>query len=138
MKYVILILTLGLVGCGRAPGTYEGFEMYVEGFLVEARARGAHVSMYGVDIKLVDEMDPSLAPGTIGACDFNSGRITLLKSSWNKYPEIREEIVFHELGHCALLKGHSDCPNLMCPSVPDSSDYLANRSHYLDVLFSTD
>lgn len=61
-----------------------------------------------IEIKFVDQIDPSL-PEAVGYCYYGSRNIAIVKSYWDKSsPIMREMLLFHELGHCALDKKHSD------------------------------
>lgn len=134
----LALLTLVISGCGRSPGSYSGFEEYVNSFVAEGRARGVSVDTFGLDIKFVDSYGDDSSPvTTIGECNIDTGRITVSKSFWDDSPDYREELLFHELGHCLLYKKHTSvCPNIMCTTAMDSQDYYADRVHFLDVLFS--
>lgn len=77
--------------------------------------------------------------------------IFIQQSWWNLYttPAIREMLIFHELGHCALLRDHNEdmfeietgelVPESIMystiPSIP-TDYYLAHRATYIDELFS--
>ena len=134
MKYLLLVLIslvlAGCGGCGRAPGSYVGFEPYVDAFVAEGAVRGVSVDMYGIDIKLVD----TLPENTLGICNHYTGHISLLKSFWELFPNEREELIFHELGHCVLGLGHSES-GIMRPIHLYSSEYQPHRTEYLDILF---
>jgi hypothetical protein len=133
---LVLASTISQAGCGRPPGTWVGFEEYVDMFVAEGKARGVEVEMFWVDIKLVDSFPSGTEIGTIGLCDLNTGHVTIYRKYWENNPREREELIFHELGHCALSKEHSSCPNVMCPNVIGSDVYLPKRKQFLDVLFA--
>lgn len=132
MTYRVVVLSLLLSACGREPGTYAGFESYVETFLVEARARKVSVDMHGIDIKLVDSFDD---PYTIANCKTNTGRITILRSEWENNIWDREQNLFHELGHCVLYKGHTKEYQIMNHIGVTTGYYWQNRTALLDTLF---
>ncbi len=83
-----------------------------------------------------------------GICHYNSNlpnRITIDKSFWkNSSKMLKEMVVFHELGHCVLARGHREAENQNghCLSIMRSGTgtcttlYNANnRKYYLDELF---
>ncbi len=122
---------------------------YFERFVEEGASRGV-------------EIDWALTPvhGTIGAidetrvlgqCQFNSlypNRITIDESFWkNASNTFREFVVFHELGHCVLLRDHKEDQNSegICLSIMRSGKGTCRdaynsftRKYYLDELFSED
>jgi hypothetical protein len=80
----------------------------------------------------------------IGVCEVGIGRkITIDPSSWATLQEYsRQNLIFHELGHCILNLGHDSTlmsngiPNsLMNPSLLPDGIFEFFRSHYMNQLF---
>jgi len=46
---------------------------------------------------------------TIGLCNFFTRRITIDRGWWEEHSSVlkREELIYHELGHCLLFRGHT-------------------------------
>lgn len=71
--------------------------------------------------------------------------ITIDERHWNGYNEWqRETVVFHELGHCSLIRDHEKGWNteevrpdsLMYPNIIPSDIYAENSDYYREELFS--
>lgn len=84
---------------------------------------------------------------TIGLCDKVAQQIYLPGYKWDDMDEYqREELVFHEIGHCVLGKKHdkrkikdSDCPySIMHPKVIPTKCYKKYRRHYINQLLQYD
>lgn len=81
---------------------------------------------------------------TVGVCHYSNGdnsfrEITIDIDYWNNSDEFdREQLLFHELGHCAMNLGHyvgkddEHIPNsIMYPVMHGSDEYKENRDFYL-------
>lgn len=87
-----------------------------------------------------------MSPNAIGVCYYftNLRAILISEKFWNDAsPTKREMVVFHELGHCALNRGHNDSLSpwgeqisLMYPSLFNERQYLQNYRYYIDELFN--
>ncbi len=149
MKLVIKILSvLVLVWVLTACGVEEkkdidpAFSGYLALFLYE----GNNVTGYfpslpkSLTIKFVPVLDDYA-----GWCSRRGGEaiVTIDKREWEANSSTwREMLMFHELGHCVLGRGHIDTlkPNgkpesLMHRSLFSESYYRSNRQDYLDELF---
>ncbi len=77
--------------------------------------------------------------------NFRPGRVTLDAEFWERSSDLfKEFIVFHELGHCFLDRGHREdaftngrCVSIMRSGTLDCRDNynVATRSNYIDELF---
>lgn len=83
---------------------------YLVKFESMAQQRGVSVDTSGVTVSLSEKLDTQ---AMIGRCisEASTGRgisITILKSFWDSAIDdiSREEIIFHELGHCTLGRTH--------------------------------
>lgn len=120
---------------------------YFELFKKEAALRG--VDFDNNKEKIEGYIQNLNVSGVAGVCRRNDGdfnrSILIDKSYWNQADDLkREYVVFHELGHCFLLRDHVDSPDSTgtCISIMYSGtggcniDYTAsNRDYYLDELF---
>ena len=83
-----------------------------------------------------------------GSCSFSShapNHVTIDLGFWNEASDlIKEMVIFHELGHCSLLRGHREdahgngaCVSIMRSGAEDCRDNyrLTTRAAYLDELF---
>ncbi len=129
------------------PGVDERLWPYFEAFEREAEIRNLNIDLTreGItgDIVNIDQ-------GTVaGQCNFNSHRaehLTVDLTFWNRASVLfREFIVFHELGHCSLFRGHEEdaysngaCISIMRSGLGECLDNYRNatRADYLDELFS--
>jgi hypothetical protein len=95
----------------------------------------------------IDEIE---AENVLGRCSYNSHlpeHVTIDKTFWTGAGAwAREFVVFHELGHCELLRDHfagrntdGSCVSLMRSGLVECRDNYnsATRSRYLDELFDT-
>lgn len=70
-----------------------------------------------------------------GYCIYNFG-ILLNEDNWVKYgPYQRLELMYHELGHCALGLDHYE-PGLMSPTIHKENEVRENWENWRDELFS--
>lgn len=151
----IMIFCL-LAGCGKfqpaepAPGIDPDLKEYVDRFVDVARDH------YGQDYDL-PEMDIDIGdtsgvipnrPGyvTVGWCKRGGGkipRIMINETYWFFYNDWeREQLVFHELGHCALGRMHRDTEtpllipvSIMSTVMFDYRIYRDNWQYYMNELF---
>lgn len=147
---LLLAVQVAFLSCGKD----EPIERYVQPslvpyfdrFVAQGILRGVlvdleelHVSGY---IRLITE------PDVIGQCahsDSEPNTVIIDKVYWDKANDLqREFVVFHELGHCALNRGHLDDADNQgnCISIMNSGTGAcnvlytsANRSQMLDELF---
>lgn len=86
--------------------------------------------------------------GVAGTCQYGRhiSHVTVDEDYWNNSSSIRREfVVFHELGHCVLDRGHTEdafangiCKSIMSSGLGTCRDayVFQNREYYLDELFS--
>jgi hypothetical protein len=111
-------------------------EATVRGYSYDLKALGITGEIFHID-------EANIA----GTCRYGQhiAHVTIDETFWNdSHDLLREMVVFHELGHCVLKRGHEDtsfsngaCASLMnsglsqCQVVYDET----NRNFYLDELF---
>lgn len=111
---VFITLILLLFGCGKAveeeiiigknTGTpVESYESYRDTFIEYQVIAGGPNHVDPVTFEFVD----TAGVGVLGSCTRSSRIIRLSLLYWNQLTsKSREELVFHELGHCFLDRGH--------------------------------
>lgn len=90
------------------------------------------------------EFVTTLGNTTLGTCTMGTGYIKINENLWRAISkESREELIFHELGHCALNRLHenSTLPNTRPASLMNSyhmgsSVYIPAYAYYISELFS--
>lgn len=124
--------------CGRTLDLGE-FEPYVVSFEQEAAARGIRIEVNDLIIH------PGETGSSVAICvtePMKTPRIVVGELWYFKSEEKREAVIFHELGHCILGRGHDEnrrsdgfAASLMTPEpsgIPFRNEF---RREYLDELF---
>ena len=160
-RIAILCIGLMILGCSQDsveevvepvtfPNVDEQLVPYFERFQQEAAARGISVNLATAGIEgVVEEIDEQHVAGQCSYNRFNNPRLVTVDASfWRRSSNLfKEFIVFHELGHCYLNRGHLEssfsngvCTSIMRSGVGDCFDnYNQNtRDYYLDELFELD
>lgn len=104
MKLLLILMLIFLVSCGK-----DGKALYVEPSSQKYVTRFEQLSNIRID-NLIVEIKP-LEARIMGVCTtgMTTPRIALNSLYWSNLSESeREELVFHELGHCVLGYGHDD------------------------------
>lgn len=132
MKYLSILLLLA-IGCGPAkikvdPEIAPYFARFTQAVGIETTGISAVI----VDLK-----------GPLGACDiWNSDGSRLIQIDSNFWTsaddDAKEQVIFHELGHCAMYLGHipdldiNNCPvSIMYPyAFGDLNCYRNYKNHY--------
>lgn len=128
------------------PGVDPLLWIYFERFEEEGRERGIEIDLKA---KKISGVIQNIGEDDVaGQCSFNPTRpnhVTIDLGFWtNADNEAREFVVFHELGHCELLREHREAvyPNGSCQSIMRSGlgscrdNYnVRTRKDYLDELF---
>lgn len=144
--FVLIAFSIFAVGCGRAPVLDVGeFAPYVARFEQSAAEQGAPVVVQDLIIRYGAMQNPQER----AACELTEGEtptIVVRQDTWARLPEAeREELLFHEMGHCVLMRTHE--PELKPEGIPASimnpymirgAVYENNRSYYLRELFRPD
>ncbi|WP_235297079.1 hypothetical protein [Portibacter marinus] len=120
---------------------------YFERFENEALQRGLRIDLNQIEI--IGKIEPIEDQGVAGVCQYGSAihnNIAIDRDFWNRVgANQREMVVFHELGHCVLLRAHREDQNQsgLCLSIMRSGTgtcrdayNVVNRPAYLDELFS--
>lgn len=159
MKHFQAITTLALLvlsasGCGKKQKDHEAFlqidgsfQTYVNTFEQTAASEGG--SLVINDLILAFGSTPSI--NETGVCEWaedETPRITINKRIWDTLSDYdRQEVIFHELGHCVLRRIHQsgeisayggamNIPSsVMYPYRISGTIYRDNIVHYHDELF---
>lgn len=129
------------------PGVDERLWPYFQRFEEAGIDRGFDVDLVASRITgVIENLDGEHVAGqctTFGS--FRPGRVTLDAEFWSRASDLfKEFIVFHELGHCYLDRGHREdafsngrCVSIMRSGTLDCRDNynVATRSSYIDELF---
>ena len=87
----------------------EEFQPYIEEFIYRSKGLVERRDFKYVTIRLVEDIKGD----TVGTCLpwlFNRV-IEIEKKSWDRYGQIdREQLMFHEFGHCILWREHTEPP----------------------------
>lgn len=123
------------------------FQPIYDSFIKEAKLRGFnHLDQINISIQF-NELNAIKKKDkiTLGECSVIIGvspKIQVDKISWVRLNKEQQEMtIFHELGHCFLLKGHTESLHnqiisLMNPYLFNSYEYQQNRTKYLNEMFS--
>ena len=133
LTFILLSVALLLVSaCGR-PIPPDWAVPYMELFNQEAHVRGVDADAFDTEFVIVETIEG--ADAIIGMCYYADNRVEVEEKFWKYASDTEREIlIFHELGHCALKKGHSDS-GIMRPQLLNEDYYLRHRSQLLDDLF---
>lgn len=114
---------------------------YYQSFLHEANSHHVRMEVSDLYMHFTDGFDGTT---TLGRCTHGDLAIVeISRNAWNRFSdESREQLIFHELGHCLLGRHHtSDIWNNIPKSIMNPiqfSDwvYVPNRVYYLNELFT--
>lgn len=147
---LLVTVLLVLNGCAKDEGPQyfvdSSIRPYFERFEYEADLRNMRIDldsmMISGDIRVINS---SNVIGQCGHTESEPSVVIVDKFYWDSASDLeREFVVFHELGHCALFKGHDDTTDGSgyCASIMTSGtgacviNYtLATREKLLDELF---
>ena len=134
------------VGVRVYPEADEELWPYFTRFEDEAVERGVTVDLSARQVRArILEIPEN---GVAGDCQFDEdepNRLRIDRSTWDDVSEnLREYIVFHELGHCVLIRKHREdadvhgtCLSIMASGTGDCNDVFnaSTREKLLDELF---
>lgn len=138
MRYVCFLISLGLLACGRPPAKIDPIlKPYFTQFETDVNASTEYITgEFG-----------TLPMPTVGQCAENGTfkTVTIDPIYWaNASESQRQQLIYHELGHCALNLKHigtfktDQCPtSIMYPyTFGDSYCYSNERNYYYQELES--
>lgn len=128
------------------PNVEEPLWIYFARYEEEAQRRGVAIDLRNAQITgMIESIEDD---GVAGQCSYSSAapnHVTIDLEFWNRASDrAREFVVFHELGHCHLARGHREdafvngaCQSIMRSGLGTCRDNYTtiNRTSYLDELF---
>lgn len=104
----------------------------------------AKFEYYSLDIVNSSIMYGKMAWPTVGECFYDTQTVLVDEKYFNKMGYLgKEELIFHELGHCELNRDHEDDMMDYCPrtimyfqTFGDSACYAQKHEYYMDELFN--
>ena len=128
------------------PNVEAELQEYFRRFEEEATLKGLEVDLVKLGITgVINEIDEQHVIGQCSYNRFNPRLVTIDQSFWNRSSDLsREFVVFHELGHCVLNRGHLEdaFSNGACKSIMRSGTgrcfdayNIRNRDYYVEELF---
>jgi hypothetical protein len=156
LNLLIVLLALVLTACNSRPNltTDSDLRRYVEDFQAEAAKRGIKTpTVVAVFADLRHEAPSTEGKAVLGAC--TNGIVRIDRTYWTSLVTTdadREALMYHELGHCALGRGHVEgwitypTPNLkgvvvFIPSSVMRTEFIGGyawsiaRDYYVNELF---
>lgn len=119
---------------------------FYSAFETEAKLRGLDFDLNALQIS--GEIMEILQENVAGSCRFGSqinNEVTIDLGFWNSSSSILKEfVIFHELGHCVLLRDHDEstdvngrCLSIMRSGTTNCRDSYStqNRDQFIDELF---
>lgn len=163
--FLALLVAVLFSACGPRPQNMQGknidgaLSKYLDQFGLEASSRGVSVDASNLTMTFSESMPSSSIPNgfVMAYCQRSiQGQSVIVKgSNWNALSvSDREQVIFHELGHCLLGLSHNNTREAAldyyggltyATNVPSSIMnelhfeawlYNANRTAYLDRLFN--
>jgi hypothetical protein len=117
---------------------------YFDSFIREAKHRNVPIKAHPITIIFGDTKMENV-PNAIGVCvDFYGAPLIILnRFFWDASDVLeREELLFHELGHCVLMRDHCEVKDgnasitMMEPFMFSDNYYALHREALLDELFT--
>ncbi len=113
-KLIIFFLLLTLIGsCSSAPYSEirvdPELQIYLDSFIADSKGMVLKSDMTRIGIKIKKYKKDNDA---IGTCYIYNGKITISEEWWERATFLeKKEVIFHELGHCVLLRPHTSPPD---------------------------
>ena len=90
---------------GPTPRSNTEIQSYVQAFKDRMAKANVNQSMSGVSVVF----SLTLGSGILGTCNMTTGAVKINQTLWDQISvESREELIFHELGHCVLDRLHNN------------------------------
>ena len=121
----------------------SSFKIYIDEFMKQAEKNDMDKdSLQDFAMIFASRLDGN----TAGICLHPTNTILVNAEYWKLIDEYqREDLIFHELGHCVLGRSHCDAKNedgtpvsIMNPRVMWSATYMISRDRYVKELFKPD
>jgi len=118
------------------PGVDERLVSYFLSFEIEASRRGYLIDLGELGVTGVIRPINGAGQVVVGRCTFNEeepNHLVIDQAFWESSSNrLREFIIFHELGHCVLYRGHRDeqDSNGFCLSIMRSSNAVCRENYF--------
>ncbi len=130
---IILISSL-FIQCSddNETGIHPDLQDYFDRFAFEGAQRGLVIDYEALNITA--DIKNIIDASVLGECINQEGnrRIIVDEDKWDNFNDAdREFLIFHELGHCALGRGHTDLvnPDGTCVSLMHSTLEVCDRNY---------
>lgn len=144
MKKYLSFLFLVCIGCfhKKIVSIEPRYQSYVDNFVSDAQKTGRTIEINDLIIKSV----PQISDEIIGQCQRGinvTPRIVINYGHWKNFSNVeREELLYHELGHCILNRWHKNDTDslgipisIMYPYILPEMVYLKYREFFIMELF---
>ena len=158
MRFLALTIILSTLGCtttnhktvvlNKEPYHYVDSQFRKTLKMFKLLAATKDIAIDDSNLSITFGMVRNIKSTIIGTCqldDFGTMVIKIHDASWIKLdPYQREELIFHELGHCALARPHCTVKekgkpiSLMYPEITPKDHYKNHRKEMIDELFNID
>ncbi len=120
---------------------------HFETFQNEASTYGIQIDYEGSNVTAeISQINEGSVAGTCTTNGHNIRHIEIDQNFWNRASHLqREMVIFHELGHCILQRGHKEdgfqngiCKSIMRSGLGTCTDAYtpANRDYFIEELFT--
>ena len=156
-KLLLLLTILSLTACGggqirptlsseskvdKKLQIDKALQKYVNGFISVGKKYDREIIIDSLILHFVDDLGKNKKTGnkTIGMCHYGDiPRISIAKNAFDNFDKWeREALLFHELGHCILGRGHimeqfadGTPKSIMYPILIKSDIYESRYNHYM-------
>lgn len=141
MKYIIIVILPFLLSCEHEKIYIvpPEVDIIIKTFEEEAGVRGLKISVDDIIVSMVPNEEIPDAYARIKESKQGAIRIRINEMRWGEfynYPLMREGVIFHELAHKVLNRGHiTEGLSLMNTDSPYLYNYTEHRTAMLDELF---
>lgn len=140
LRTLCLFLFAYLSACGHTPTIEAEYAPYLSRFVAAAAPRPIDTS--GLSI-VTGNHEWLKSHSFVGFCEYDTQTVDIDAVAWKRMSDvIREQLIFHELGHCLLGRQHVGYiyedgrpKSIMYPMVFSEYTYTHWRAEYLNELF---
>jgi len=124
-------------------GKFGEFEPYVRSFDSNYyRYTGKTLPLDNLEMEFADSAS-SGSDRAVGECNYRTRKIKVIRKYWQSASSNeRTIIIYHELGHCYLRRGHKSDKSgsmplsIMYPTIKTNNFFQDNKQDYLEELFT--
>lgn len=149
---ILIFICISLINCKKDKiySVPPEIQPYIDRFIAEGKARNQNIIIDNLVVIYEQNLNVD-GLNAAGVCTFNKKNPHTIKldttsGNWQNNLSSREQLIFHELGHCVLERNHTSIKfesdnfkSIMKPSGeqlygPNTTNF--KRSYYLDELFN--